>query len=88
MLKPQSKTICLSVFQRQQPLLPLPILNRVKHRALYCDTDPCIFVAGENDEVPKTGNFLGELTDEILNYGMELVENLLNAKAQYYMPLE
>src|SRR5678815_6105947 len=47
------------------------LLNKVKQRALYCDTDSCIFVAGENDEVIETGNFLGELTDEIADYGSE-----------------
>lgn len=35
------------------------LLNKVKNRSLYRDTDSFIFVAGENDKDPETGNFSG-----------------------------
>ena len=41
------------------------LLEKVNQRVLYCDTDSCVFVAKDGEEVPETGRFLGDLTDEI-----------------------
>jgi DNA polymerase type B, organellar and viral len=45
------------------------LLNRIEstrpRRVLYFDTDSVIFVENETDEKIETGNYLGELTDEI-----------------------
>jgi hypothetical protein len=37
---------------------------------LYCDTDSVIFIQNDNDPPNvKTGDYLGDLTDELLEYG-------------------
>lgn len=45
-------------------------LRLLKERVLYFDTDSIIFVEGPTDISPPTGDFLGDLTDEITDeYG-------------------
>ena len=41
------------------------LLELFKQRVLYYDTDSVIFTAFDNQSVPSTGIFLGDLTDEI-----------------------
>ena len=41
------------------------LLKPLGERVMYCDTDSCVFVAGDGLEDPPTGNFLGDLTDEL-----------------------
>ena len=41
------------------------LLNKIGKRVLYYDTDSIIFSAKPNEFTPDTGNFLGDLTDEI-----------------------
>lgn len=43
----------------------LGLLNKLDGRVLYHDTDSVIFTTREGDFVPKTGKYLGELTDEL-----------------------
>lgn len=48
-------------------------LERLDHRILYYDTDSCIYVStGNPDEYePRTGNFLGDMTDELKSYSRD-----------------
>lgn len=41
------------------------LLDEIGHRVLYYDTDSVIFTAKNNEFIPKTGYFLGMLTDEV-----------------------
>jgi hypothetical protein len=41
------------------------LINKLGKRCLYFDTDSAIFYAKPEDYIPKTGLYLGELTDEI-----------------------
>lgn len=43
------------------------VLKSLGKRALYCDTDSCIFTYKEGEYVPPTGYFLGDLVNEIPN---------------------
>lgn len=40
-------------------------LEVLQDRALYCDTDSVFFLDGPNDVKLETGDFLGQLTDEL-----------------------
>jgi hypothetical protein len=41
------------------------LINKLGKRCLYFDTDSAIFYAKPDDYIPKTGLYLGELTDEV-----------------------
>ena len=41
------------------------LMSSLGERVLYCDTDSVVFVSRRGDSVPNTGEFLGDLTDEI-----------------------
>ena len=45
------------------------LLETLGERVLYFDTDSVIFVSRPGDEDPKTGSFLGELTNELKTPG-------------------
>ncbi|XP_041919959.1 uncharacterized protein LOC121684091 isoform X2 [Alosa sapidissima] len=49
------------------------VMDKLQERALYHDTDSVIFVSGPKDWVPETGDFLGQLTNE-LSQGDHIVE--------------
>lgn len=44
-------------------------LDMLKERCLYHDTDSIIFTCRENEERPELGDFLGDLTDELEEFG-------------------
>ena len=45
-------------------------LNKLGQSVLYCDTDSVIFFQKDNDSPKvKTGDYLGDLTDELEEYG-------------------
>lgn len=50
-------------------LLLYKVLDMLTNRVIYFDTDSIIFVHKPGDEIPPTGPFLGDLTDELLEYG-------------------
>ena len=41
------------------------LLKPLGEYVMYCNTDSCIFVAGDGLKDPPTWNFLGDLTDEL-----------------------
>ena len=46
------------------------LLDLVGQNVLYCDTDSCIFLSKPGCALPKLGDYLGELTDEVVtDYG-------------------
>ncbi|XP_055714798.1 uncharacterized protein LOC129808916 [Phlebotomus papatasi] len=46
------------------------ILSKIGHNIFYCDTDSVIYVVPAGEENPlSTGKFLGELTDELADFG-------------------
>jgi hypothetical protein len=44
------------------------LLDRLQERVLYFDTDSVIFYARPGDYVPDTGEFIGDLTNEIITH--------------------
>lgn len=44
-------------------------LDHLQERAIYHDTDSVIFIKKENDSTLPLGDYLGDLTDEIAEYG-------------------
>ncbi|KAG5900435.1 hypothetical protein JTB14_029321 [Gonioctena quinquepunctata] len=44
-------------------------LDRLTNRVLYYDTDSIIYISGEGEWNVPTGDFLGEMTDELDSYG-------------------
>ena len=42
-------------------------LERLGERTLYCDTDSIVFTSKEGEWRPTTGDYLGDLTDEVPN---------------------
>ena len=58
-------------------------------RMIYCDTDSAIFVQRPNDPHIKTGNFLGELTDEFADYpGYKCIKAICPGPKSYVLFLE
>ena len=41
------------------------LINKLQERVLYFDTDSVIYLCGEGEEQIETGNYLGELTNEL-----------------------
>jgi hypothetical protein len=44
-------------------------LEKVGERVLYYDTDSIIYISREGEYDPPTGNFIGDMTDELEEYG-------------------
>ncbi|XP_018371345.1 PREDICTED: uncharacterized protein LOC108766509 [Trachymyrmex cornetzi] len=62
----------------------LELLNR---RVLYYDTDSCIYIStgDPNEYEPRTGNFLGDMTDELESYGCDsYIESFVSAGPKFY----
>ena len=71
------------------------VLESLEEKVLYFDTDSVIYVIGDGEEEPATGDFLGELTDELdghhivefvsagpKNYGYRTDENKTSCKVK------
>ncbi|XP_048514299.1 uncharacterized protein LOC125501746 [Athalia rosae] len=65
--------VVLAAYTTAQARLKLySYLEKLQRRVLYFDTDSVIYVESENTRdkyKPPTGNFLGDLTDEVAAYG-------------------
>ncbi|KYN13280.1 hypothetical protein ALC57_14529, partial [Trachymyrmex cornetzi] len=62
----------------------LELLNR---RVLYYDTDSCIYIStgDPNEYEPRTGNFLGDMIDELESYGRDsYIELFVSAGPKFY----
>ncbi|KYN29421.1 hypothetical protein ALC57_01133 [Trachymyrmex cornetzi] len=62
-------------------------LEKLDKRVLYYDTDSCIYLStGEpNEYEPRTGNFLGDMTDELESYGRgNYIESFVSSGPKFY----
>ena len=62
-------------------------LERLDRRVLYYDTDSCIYTSNNDpDEYePRTGNFLGDMTDELESYGSgSFIEAFVSGGPKFY----
>ena len=62
-------------------------LEKLDRRVLYYDTDSCIYVSsGDPREYePRTGNFLGDMTDELESYGRgSFIESFVSGGPKFY----
>nr|XP_012222209.1 PREDICTED: uncharacterized protein LOC105672077 [Linepithema humile] len=62
-------------------------LERLDRRVLYYDTDSCIYVSsGDPSEYePRTGNFLGDMTNELESYGSgSYIEAFVSGGPKFY----
>lgn len=62
--------VCIAAYTTAQARLKLySYLEKLNDRALYYDTDSVIFVSREGEWEPPTGEFVGDLTDELEEFG-------------------
>ena len=59
------------------------IINSLGNRCLYYDTDSVIFTAKPGEYIPKTGEFLGQLTNE-LNDSSDFITKFLSCGPKTY----
>ncbi|XP_025073692.1 uncharacterized protein LOC112552506 [Pogonomyrmex barbatus] len=62
-------------------------LELLDKRVLYYDTDSCIYVStgDPNEYEPRTGNFLGDMTDELESYGRgSYIESFVSGGPKFY----
>lgn len=88
-LTPSSITnVVIAAYTTAQARLKLyEYLERLGKRALYCDTDSCIYVSGNssNDYEPPTGKLLGDLTNELACYGEgSYIESFVSGGPKFY----
>lgn len=70
--QPLSTTnVCLAAYTTTQARLKLySYLERLGDRVLYYDTDSVIFVQKDGEFEPSVGDFIGDMTDELQDYGV------------------
>ncbi|XP_070171144.1 uncharacterized protein, partial [Polyergus mexicanus] len=80
--------VAIAAYTTAQARLKLyEYLERLDRRVLYYDTDSCIYVsAGKpNEYEPHTGNFLGDMTDELESYGRgSYIEAFVSGGPKFY----
>ncbi|KYN02050.1 putative DNA polymerase [Cyphomyrmex costatus] len=80
--------VVIAAFTTAQARLKLyEYLERLGNRALYCDTDSCIYVSGNspNDYDSSTGKLLGDLTIELTCYDEgSYIESFVSAGPKFY----
>ncbi|XP_071581363.1 uncharacterized protein [Temnothorax nylanderi] len=62
-------------------------LEALDRRVLYYDTDSCIYLStgDPNEYEPRTGNFLGDMTDELESYGCgTYIEKFVSGGPKFY----
>src|SRR5436190_2172200 len=81
-------SVVIAAYTTAQARLKLyTYLERLDRRVLYYDTDSCIYISsGEpNEYEPRTGNFLGDLTDELESYGSgSYIEAFVSGGPKFY----
>jgi len=60
------------------------VLKKLDRRILYFDTDSMIYTVREGDYIPKLGNYLGELTNEIDSSDGNFIEEFVSAGPKNY----
>ena len=64
-VEPNAKTNVAAFTTAYARLKLYDVLNLLQDRVLYYDTDSVIFLSRPGEPEPPTGNYLGELTDEL-----------------------
>ena len=62
---PNSNTIIAAFVTTYARLKLYEYMDKLGKNALYCDTDSVIFLAQPGSYVPPTGDYLGDMTDEL-----------------------
>ncbi|KYN18723.1 putative DNA polymerase [Trachymyrmex cornetzi] len=81
-------TVAIAAFTTAQARLKLyEYLEKLNRRVLYYDTDLCIYTSsGDPDDYePRTGNFLGDITDELVGNGHDsFIETFVSSGPKFY----
>ncbi|KAL6417642.1 hypothetical protein ACFW04_012600 [Cataglyphis niger] len=81
---PLTNVVIAAYTTTQARLTLYSYLERLERRVLYYDTDSCIYVSGDpNEYEPCTGNFLGDMTDELESYG-SYIETFVSDGQKFY----
>ncbi|XP_025163157.1 uncharacterized protein LOC112590523 [Harpegnathos saltator] len=88
-LVPSSMTnVVIAAYTTAQARLKLyEYLEKLDRRVLYYDTDSCTYVStgDPNEYEPRTGNFLGDMTDELENHGQgSYIEAFISGGPKFY----
>ena len=67
----RTNVVIVSYTTAQARLKLYQYLEKLGQRSLYCDTDSIIFTSRQGDWVPETGDYLGDLTDEVPDNNIE-----------------
>lgn len=80
-------SVVIAAYTTAQARLKLyEYLEKLDKRVLYYDTDSCIYIAsGTAEYEPSTGNFLGDMTDELESYGDgSYIESFVSGGPKFY----
>ncbi|XP_011684671.1 PREDICTED: uncharacterized protein LOC105448010, partial [Wasmannia auropunctata] len=84
---PMTNVVIAAYTTAQARLKLYEYLELLDRRVLYYDTDSCIYLStGEPGEYePSTGNFLGDMTDELESYGRgSYIESFVSGGPKFY----
>ncbi|XP_070171517.1 uncharacterized protein [Polyergus mexicanus] len=84
---PLTNVVIAAYTTAQARLTLYSYLERLDRRVLYYDTDSCIYVSSgdPNEYEPRTGNFLGDMTDELESYGSgSYIEAFVSGGPKFY----
>ncbi|KAL6416990.1 hypothetical protein ACFW04_013047 [Cataglyphis niger] len=84
---PLTNVVIAAYTTAQARLTLYSYLERLERRVLYYDTDSCIYVStgDPNEYEPRTGNFLGDMTDELESYGSgSYIEAFVSGGPKFY----
>ncbi|XP_036147283.1 uncharacterized protein LOC118647134 [Monomorium pharaonis] len=84
---PITNVVIAAYTTAQARLVLYSYLEKLDKRALYCDTDSCIYLSSgvPNEYEPRTGNFLGDMTDKLESYGSgSFIESFVSGGPKFY----
>jgi len=84
---PMTNVVIAAYTTAQARLKLYEYLERLDQRVLYYDTDSCIYLStgAPNEYEPSTGNFLGDMTDELESYGRgSYIESFVSGGPKFY----
>lgn len=84
---PLTNVIIAAYTTAQARLKLYEYLEKLDRRVLYYDTDSCIYVSTGNphEYEPLTGNFLGDMTNELESYGRDsFIESFVSGGPKFY----
>ncbi|XP_036144598.1 uncharacterized protein LOC118646236 [Monomorium pharaonis] len=84
---PITNVVIAAYTTAQARLILYSYLEKLGTRVLYCDTDSCIYLSSgaPNEYEPHTGNFLGDMTNELDCYGSgSYIESFVSGGPKFY----